>query len=289
MEAHALFLVQCLNSLSLAALLFFIALGLTLIFGIMRIINFAHGAIYMFGAYVGVTAYQLSGSFWVALIAAPIAAALLGVLFEWAALRWLYGRDGSAYLLVTFGLTLMLTEAIRFVWGPDGRTVDLPEILAGVVFVAGEPFPMYRVFLIGAGVAVALGTWLVLMHTRAGLLIRATAQNPTMTHALGLDVRVIRRGVFGMACGLAALGGVLATPLLTAFLGMGTLVVIDAFVIVMIGGMGSFVGTAIGSLLVGVSQTFGNFYFPDYALGATYALMILILLIRPGGLFGEQE
>lgn len=289
MEAHALFLVQCLNSLSLAALLFFIALGLTLIFGIMRIINFAHGAIYMFGAYVGVTAYQLSGSFWVALIAAPIAAALLGVLFEWAALRWLYGRDGSAYLLVTFGLTLMLTEAIRFVWGPDGRTVDLPEILAGVVFVAGEPFPMYRVFLIGAGVAVALGTWLVLMHTRAGLLIRATAQNPTMTHALGLDVRVIRRGVFGIACGLAALGGVLATPLLTAFLGMGTLVVIDAFVIVMIGGMGSFVGTAIGSLLVGVSQTFGNFYFPDYALGATYALMILILLIRPGGLFGEQE
>ncbi len=289
MEAHALFLVQCLNSLSLAALLFFIALGLTLIFGIMRIINFAHGAIYMFGAYMGATAYQLTGSFWVAIIAGPIAAGLLGVLFEWAALRWLYGRDGSAYLLVTFGLTLMLTEAIRFVWGPDGRTVELPEALAGVVFVAGEPFPMYRVFLIGAGIAVALGTWLVLMHTRLGLLIRATAQNPTMTHALGLDVRVIRRGVFGIACGLAALGGVLATPLLTAFLGMGTLVVIDAFVIVMIGGMGSFVGTAIGSLLVGVSQTFGNFYFPDYALGATYALMILILLIRPGGLFGEQE
>lgn len=289
MEAHALFLVQCLNSLSLAALLFFIALGLTLIFGIMRIINFAHGAIYMFGAYVGVTAYQLSGSFWFALVAAPIATALLGVLFEWAALRWLYGRDGSAYLLVTFGLTLMLTEAIRFVWGPDGRTVELPESLAGVVFVAGEPFPTYRLFLIGAGIAVALGTWILLMHTRIGLLIRATAQNPTMTHALGLDVRVIRRGVFGIACGLAALGGVLATPLLTAFLGMGTIVVIDAFVIVMIGGMGSFVGTAIGSLLVGVSQTFGNFYFPDYALGATYALMILILLIRPGGLFGEQE
>jgi branched-chain amino acid transport system permease protein len=289
MDPSALFVVQCLNSLSLAALLFFIALGLTLIFGIMRIINFAHGAVYMFGAYVGVTAFQLTGSFWAAVVCGPLAAAVLGVVFEWAALRFLYGRDGSAYLLVTFGLALMLTEAIRFLWGPEGRHVELPESLAGIVEIMGEPYPTYRLFLIGAGFGIAIGIWAFLMYTRAGLLIRATAQNPTMTHALGLDVQWIRRGVFGIACALAALGGVLATPLITAFMGMGTLVVIDAFVIVMIGGMGSFVGSAVGSLLVGFSQTFGNFYFPDIALGATYALMILVLLIRPGGLFGAED
>lgn len=289
MDPLALHTIQLLNALSVSALLFFIAAGLTLIFGIMRVVNFAHGAIYMLGAYVGVTAQVLTGSFVVSLIAAPVAAAGLGLAFERLALSRLYAREHSAFLLVTFGLTLALTEAIRLTWGADARQAELPEALAGIVFVMDEPFPVYRLVLIGAGVAGTAALWVLLHRTRIGLLMRAASQNPTMTSALGNDVAMVRAFVFALACGIAALGGALAAPLLTAFLGLGTSVIIDAFVIVMVGGMGSFVGTAIGSLLVGFAQTYGNFYLPDFALIVTYALMILVLVIRPGGLFGREE
>ncbi len=289
MDPLALFILQLLNALSLSSLLFFVALGLTLIFGIMRVVNFAHGAVYMLGAYVGVTTQTLTGSFLLSLIAAPVVAALFGLAFERAALTRLYARDHSAFLLVTFGLALALTEAIRLIFGADARQAELPEALAGIVFVLDEPFPVYRLVLIGAGIGVAGGLWLLLHRTRLGLLMRAASQNPAMTAALGNDVAKVRAAVFALACGLAALGGALAAPMLTAYIGLGTSVIIDAFVIVMIGGMGSFIGTAAGSLLVGFAQTFGNFYFPELALGATYGLMILVLLLRPGGLFGRHE
>lgn len=289
MDPLALHAIQLLNALSVSALLFFIAAGLTLIFGIMRVVNFAHGALYMLGAYVGVTTQTMTGSFVLSLIAAPVAAALFGLLFERAALIRLYAREHSAFLLVTFGLALALTEAIRLTWGPDARQAELPDWLAGIVFVLDEPFPIYRLVLIGAGIATAAGLWILLHRTRIGLLMRAASQNPTMTAALGNDVAMVRAVVFALACGLAALGGALAAPLLTAFIGLGTSVIIDAFVIVMIGGMGSFIGTAVGSLLVGFAQTYGNFYLPDLALVVTYALMILVLVLRPGGLFGREE
>lgn len=289
MDPLALHTIQLLNALSVSALLFFIAAGLTLIFGIMRVVNFAHGTLYMLGAYVGVTAQTLTGSFVASLIVAPIAAALFGLAFERVALTRLYTREHSAFLLVTFGLALALTEAIRLGWGPDARQAELPEALAGIVFIMDEPFPVYRLLLIGAGIAAALGLWVLLHRTRIGLLMRAASQNATMTAALGNDVAMVRAVVFALACGLAALGGALAAPLFTAFIGLGTSVVIDAFVIVMVGGMGSFIGTAIGSLLVGFAQTYGNFYLPDFALVVTYALMILVLVIRPGGLFGREE
>jgi branched-chain amino acid transport system permease protein len=255
----------------------------------MRVVNFAHGAIYMLGAYVGATAQDLTGSFAVALVAAPLAAALFGFAFERTALARLYAREHSAFLLVTFGLALALTEVIRLVWGPDARPAELPLALSGIVWILDEPFPTYRLALIGAGIAVAALLWLLLHRTRLGLLLRAASQNPGMTAALGNDVAAVRSVVFALACGLAALGGALATPLLGAYIGLGTSVIIDAFVIVMIGGMGSFVGTAAGSLLVGFAQTFGSFYLPEIALGATYGLMILVLLLRPGGLFGREE
>jgi branched-chain amino acid transport system permease protein len=289
MDPTALAVIQLLNALSLSALLFFLALGLTLIFGIMRVVNFAHGAVYMLGAYVGVTAQGLTGSFALSLIAAPVAAGAFGLLFERVALVRLYAREHSAFLLVTFGLALALTEAIRLLWGPDAREAALPSALAGIVWILDEPFPTYRLVLIGGGIAVAVGLWLMLHRTRLGLLLRAASQNAAMTASLGVDVAAVRAAVFALACGLAALGGALAAPLFTAYIGLGTSVVIDAFVIVMIGGMGSFVGTAAGSLLVGFAQTFGNFYLPEVALGATYALLILVLVLRPGGLFGRQE
>ncbi|HYF08574.1 MAG TPA: branched-chain amino acid ABC transporter permease [Acetobacteraceae bacterium] len=289
MDPLALHTIQFLNALSVSALLFFIAAGLTLIFGIMRVVNFAHGALYMLGAYVGVTAQTLTGSFLFSLVAAPVAAAAFGLLFERVALVRLYAREHSAFLLVTFGLALALTEAIRLVWGPDARQAELPETLAGIVFVLDEPFPIYRLVLIGAGLAAAAGLWVLLHRTRIGLLMRAASQNATMTAALGNDVARVRAVVFALACGLAALGGALAAPLFTAFIGLGTSIVIDAFVIVMIGGMGSFIGTAVGSLLVGFGQTYGNFYLPDLALVVTYGIMIIVLILRPGGLFGREE
>jgi branched-chain amino acid transport system permease protein len=279
---------QCVNALSQAALLFFLGVGLTLIFGIMRIVNFAHGSIYMLGAFVGYTAARITGSFWAALIAAPILVALFGTAFEFGILRRLYRRDGSAFLMVTFGLALILGEVIRLVWGSEALQVKGPAAFSGVVFILDEPFPVYRLFLAGAGIVVALAIWQFLERTRLGLLIRATSQNAEMVHALGTDVNLVRSGVFGIGCGLAALGGVLAAPLVTASLGMAASVIIDAFVIVIIGGMGSFPGSLIGALLVAFVQVFGNYYFPDLALAFMYLIMLVVLVVRPGGLLGKE-
>jgi branched-chain amino acid transport system permease protein len=283
-------LTQCLNALSQASLLFFIACGLTLIFGIMRIINFAHGAIYMLGAYVGYTISSVTGSFWLALLVAPIVVAIVGALFERFLLSRLYERrDGGAYLMITFGLALILSEAIRLIWGAQPGGVQIPEVLQGVVFLLDAPFPIYRLFLIGLGLISALALWQFLERTRAGLLIRAVSQNADMVHALGTDIRVVRTGVFALGCGLAALGGVLASPLIGAYLAMGTNVVVDAFVIVIIGGMGSFLGSVIGSILVGFVQVFGSYYLPSLALSLLYLIMLFVLIVRPGGLLGREE
>ena len=290
MEFAGFALAQCLSALSQAAILFFIACGLTLIFGIMRIVNFAHGVIFMLGAYVGYTAAALTGSFVVALIVAPVVVGIVGIAFERIFLRHIYGRrEGGSDLLLTFGLAVVLSELIRFTWGPQPRSIATPEALLGAVFLLDQPFPMYRLFLIVLGVAAAIGMWQFLERTRAGLLIRAVSQNSEMVHALGVDVDLVRSGVFGLGCAMAAIGGVLAAPLVTAFLGMGTTIVIDAFVIVIIGGMGSFLGSIIGSVLVAFVQVFGTYYFQDLALALMYLLMLVVLVVRPGGLLGKEE
>ena len=172
--------------------------------------------------------------------------------------------------------------------GPDALQVPPPPLLSGVVLLVGEPFPVYRLFLAGCGVVLALAMWQLLERTRLGLLIRATSQNADMVHALGTDVGLVRSGVFGIGCGLAALGGVLAAPLITASHAMAATVIIDAFVIVIIGGMGSFLGSLIGALLLGFVQVFGNYYLPDFALAFMYLLMLVVLVVRPGGLLGKE-
>ena len=190
--------------------------------------------------------------------------------------------------MVTFGLALVTGEAVRLIWGSDALQVPPPPLLSGVVFLMGEPFPVYRLFLVGFGIVVAVAIWQLLERTRLGLLIRATSQNAEMVHALGTDVTLVRSGVFGIGCGLAALGGVLAAPLVTASHGMAATAVIDAFVIVIIGGMGSFLGSLIGALLVAFVQVFGNYYLPDFALAFMYLVMLLVLVVRPGGLLGKE-
>ena len=284
----AFFVTQSLNALSQAALLFFLGVGLTLIFGIMRIVNFAHGTFYMLGAFVGYSAARLTGSFWLALALAPLAVGIVGALFELGILRRLYRRDESAFLMVTFGLALVLTELIRLGWGPEALQVEAPSLFSGIVFVLGEPFPTYRLFLAGAGIVVALAIWQFLERTRLGLLIRATSQNAEMVHALGIDVNLVRSAVFGIGCGLAGVGGVLAAPLVTASIGMAAEMIIDAFVIVIIGGMGSFPGSLLGAVLVAFVQVFGEYYLPDLALAFMYLVMLLVLVVRPGGLLGKE-
>jgi branched-subunit amino acid ABC-type transport system permease component len=290
MTFFSFILAQCLSALSQAAILFFIACGLTLIFGIMRVVNFAHGVIFMLGAYVGYTAQAVTGSFISAMIVAPLIVGAVGMAFEWLFLRHLYRRnDGGAYLLLTFGLAVVLSELIRVIWGVQPLSAGIPDSLRGIVLILDQPFPLYRMFLILFGIAAAIAVWQLLERTRAGLLIRAVSQNPEMVHALGTNVDFIRTGVFGFGCALAALGGVLAAPLVTAFLGMGTTVVIDAFVIVIIGGMGSFLGSIIGSVLVAFVQVLGAYYFQELALAFMYFLMLVVLVIRPGGLLGKEE
>ena len=288
MSLSAFLITQSLNALSQAALLFFLGVGLTLIFGIMRIVNFAHGTLYMLGAFVGYSVARLTGSFWAALLLAPLAVGLVGMLFEFSILRRLYRRDASAFLMVTFGLALVLGEIIRLAWGPEALQVEAPRAFAGIVFLLDEPFPTYRLFLVAAGIVVAVAIWQFLDHTRLGLLIRAASQNPEMVAALGIDVNLVRSMVFGIGCGLAGIGGVLAAPLVTASVGMAATMIIDAFVIVIIGGMGSFLGSLIAALLVAFTQVFGEYYLPDLALAFMYLLMLVVLVVRPGGLLGKE-
>ena len=288
MTLAAFLVTQTLNALSQAALLFFLGVGLTLIFGIMRIVNFAHGAFYMLGAFVGYSVARVTGSFWLALVVSPLVVGAVGAAFEFGVLRRLYQRDASAFLMVTFGLALVLGELIRLVWGPEALPLQPPAAFTGIVFIADEPFPTYRLFLIGAGAAVAVGIWQFLERTRFGLLIRATSQIPEMVHALGVDVNLVRSATFGIGCCLAGIGGVLAAPLVTASIGMAASMIIDAFVIVIIGGMGSFPGSLISAVLIAFVQVFGDYYYPNLALAFTYLIMVLVLVVRPGGLLGKE-
>jgi branched-chain amino acid transport system permease protein len=214
---------------------------------------------------------------------------ILGALLESSTLRFIYDRPPIYQLLLTFGLALILEEAVRLLYGPTAKPVDPPPPLRGAVSFAGLVYPRYRFFLVVLGIVVALGIWLLLRRTRAGLVIRAVAQNSEMADCLGADVARVRTLVFGLACALAGLGGVAAAPMTSAYLGMGISVIVDAFVVVVVGGLGSIVGSMAGSLIVGAAQTWGGFYLPETAMVIMYAVMGAILIFRPWGLFGEEE
>ncbi len=285
----SIFAEQILDAGALSALLFLVSVGLSLVFGILGVVNFAHGVFYMLGAYVGFTLAAATGSFWAALVLAPPLVGGLGALLERSTLRFIYRRPPIYQLLLTFGLAMILEEGVRIGWGATAKSVDPPAFLAGSVRILGAVYPRYRLFLIAAGVLVALGLWLFLTRTRAGLVIRAVAQNGDMVGCLGGDVQRVRTLVFGGACALAALGGVIAAPMTTAYLGMGISVIVDAFVVVVIGGLGSIVGSMAGSLIVGAAQTWGAFYISEAAMAIMYVVMGAIILFRPRGLFGEED
>ena len=280
---------QLLNALALAALLFLVSAGLSLVFGILRVVNFAHGVFYMLGAYLAFTAVTVSGQFWLSLLLVPPVVGIVGALLEASTLRFIYRRPPIYQLLMTFGLALILEESVHVLYGPTAKGVDPPALLQGSVQVLGAASPRYRLFLVVLGVAVGVAVWLFLTRTRAGLVVRAVAQNSEMADCLGADVPRVRTLVFGAACALAGLGGAAAAPMTTAYLGMGVGVIVDAFVVVVIGGLGSFGGSMAGSLIVGAAQTWGAFYLPETAMVIMYAVMGGILIFRPWGLFGQEE
>jgi branched-chain amino acid transport system permease protein len=279
---------QVFTGLVLGGLFVLLATGLSLIFGLMTVVNFSHGALYMLGAYFGYTLIKHLGlSFWVALIVAPIIVGLLGLVIERVLIRPLYGRSIDDPLLLTFGLSLVLIEAVRLIWGKIGLTFDPPRALAGAIDLGFGPFPIYRVFVIAVTALVLVGLWLFLEKTNVGLIIRAGSRDPLMVRALGFDLSRVWLLVFGLGVGLAGLAGILAAPMRGVYAEMGVTMVIESFVVVVVGGMGSLLGAIVSGLLIGQVVGLTTFFAPKLAEIMVFVFMAIVLLVRPSGLFGE--
>jgi branched-chain amino acid transport system permease protein len=282
-----LILMQLFSGVALGAILVITALGLSIIFGMLGVVNFAHGTLFMIGAYAGLWVASLTGSFWWGLLLAPIMIGAFGMAIEFVLVRRLYGRSIDDPLLLTFGLSYVLVEAVRVVFGSDGIPFPTPPQLVGVVDLGVGFFPLYRLFVIGVVILVVLLLWLGLEKTRFGLVVRAGARDPVIMRVLGVDISKIWLLVFGLGVGLAALGGVLAGPMRTVNPEMGSLVLAEAFVVTVIGGLGSLLGSIVAGLLVGVAISMTALFAPEMATIVKFALMAVVLLIRPQGLFGK--
>ncbi|WP_027483361.1 branched-chain amino acid ABC transporter permease [Deinococcus pimensis] len=289
-----LMLIQVFNGLVNGAFFALLSLGLAVIFGLLRIVNFAHGALYMLGAFVAFALGQAFGlGFWPALLVAPVVVGLLGVALERGLLRRLYGLDPSYNLLLTFGLTLLIQDAIKQVmltrYAVSSAPYTIPEALVGATNLGFVFFPTYRLFVIGFAVVVCAATWFVIERTRVGAVIRAATENPTVTQAFGIDVGRWVTIVFGFGVALAALAGVLAAPIYSVEPYMGSELIIVTFAVVVIGGMGSILGSVVTGFAVGVLVALGSALYPPIANTLVFVLMALVLLLRPNGLFGLPE
>lgn len=279
---------EALNGLQYGMLLLLVTVALALIFGIMDVVNFAHGALYALGAYVGVVMVGATQNFWLALVAAPLCVGLFGALLERTIIRRLHGRPPIDTLLLTFGLALVLEEAIRMIWGATSYSIPAPELLSGAVELPFIGFyPKYRLFVIVAGALIGLALVGFLQLTRLGLLVRGVASDAEMVGALGVNVPLVMTGVFGLGSALAAVAGVIVGPLISAYPGMGIDIIIDAFVVLIVGGLGSFWGAIVAALVIGQAVTFGNTFLPDAAMVIIFAVMAAILLWRPRGILGQ--
>jgi len=283
----ATLLAQVFTGLVLGMIYVLLAIGLSLIFGLMTVVNFAHGALYMLGAYLGVFVLTYTKSFWVALIVAPLMVGALGLLTERFLIRPLYGRSPDDPLLLTFGLSLILVEGVKLIWGKIGLTLDPPRALAGAVNLGFMSFPAYRIFLIGVTVAVLIGLYFFLGRTNIGLIIRAGSRDPLMVRALGIDLGRVWLVVFGIGTALAGLAGILAGPMRGAYAEMGVTMVIESFVVIVVGGMGSLLGAVVAGLLIGQVVGLTTLFVPKAAEIMVFVVMAVVLLVRPSGLFGE--
>lgn len=279
-------ITQLVNGLVLGVLLFLMSAGLSLIFGLMNVVNVAHGSFFMLGAFFALALGQISGSFWVGLALGWIPAVALGFAMERLFIRYLYARPHLDQVLLTFGFTFVFSDVVRMIWGPEIRNIPVPQILEGAIEVFGIIVPKYRLFLIGFGGLIAVLLWLFLDRSRVGAMVRAGVDDAATASGLGINVHLLFGSIFALGVGLAALGGAAAGPVLGVYMGIDGEILIPAFIVVVIGGMGSLRGAFVSSMLVGVIDTLGKAYFPDLALFAIYLLMVLVLLTRPQGLFG---
>ena len=287
----ATFLIQCLNSLQYGLLLFLVASGLTLIFGIMGVINLAHGSFYMIGAYMAfalapVVEAAFGGGFFATMVVGVVLAVILGYVLEWAFFSFLYEREHLQQVLMTYGLILVFEELRSLIVGDDVHGVKPPEFLSGTIPL-GEvmTYPVYRLFISGVCLLLAAGMWFVFTRTRLGMMIRAGASNREMVQSLGVDIKFLYRVVFAAGVAIAVLAGMVAAPVSSVYPNMGGQVLIICFVVVVIGGIGSIRGALLAALLIGVVDTFGKVVFPQAAGVLVYVLMALILLWKPDGLF----
>ena len=278
-------IVQTLNGLQLSMLLFLLSIGLSVVFGMMNFINLAHGTLYMVGAYLALSTVRWFDSFWVALALAPLGVALIGALFYAVLLRHMQRQSPMRQVLVTFGLIFVGFDAVRMVWGTLPHVIPVPQILAGRVGVLGEVYPAYRLFIIALGLVVIAALYLGLERTRLGAVVRAGVDDRTMVAAMGIDVERAFFLVFCLGCWLAGLAGVVSAPVFSIFPGMDMSILILTLIVVVVGGPGSLKGAVVGSLAIGMADTYGQVLAPEFARVTIYALMAAILLVRPHGLF----
>ena len=287
----AIFLIQCLNSLQYGLLLFLVASGLTLIFGIMGVINLAHGSFYMIGAYMAfalapVVGATFGGGFFATMLVGVVLAVILGYVLEWAFYSYLYEREHLQQVLMTYGLILVFEELRSLIVGDDVHGVKAPEILAGTIALGDTmTYPVYRLFISGVCLMLALGMYIVFTRTRLGMMIRAGSTNREMVQSLGIDIQFLYRVVFAAGVAIAVLAGMVAAPVSSVYPNMGGQVLIICFVVVVIGGIGSIRGALLAALLIGFVDTFGKVLLPQAAGVLVYVLMALILLWKPDGLF----
>ncbi len=282
------FLIQLLNSVQYGLLLFMLAAGLTLIFGIMGVVNLAHGSFYMLGAYLAFAITAQWGSLTLAILGGTALAVLFGLALEWLLFRHFYQRDHLDQVLLTFGLIYIFEEARSLLWGDDVHGVPIPELLRfSIPLTDNQSYPVYRLFIAGLCIALALGLYLLISRTRLGMKIRAGAFNRDMAEALGVNIKLIHAVVFALGVGLAAFAGIIAAPISSVYPNMGSQVLIMCFVVVVIGGIGSVRGALVSALLVGLVDTFGKVLLPQVAGMLVYMLMAGVLLWKPEGLFRQ--
>ncbi len=286
--------LQIASGLVSAAILFLLASGLSLIFGVCRVLNLAHGAFFMLAAYLAYSGTLLlagagGASFWITLIVAPLVLAGLGALVEVTLFRRIYRADILVQLLPTIAITFIVADVIRFIWGLDSKTVPFPSGLPGAISIFEVTFPSYYAVIVLAGAIAALGLWILVYRTRWGILVRAIAQDRDMSASLGINESAIYTGVFALAAWLAGMAGVLSAPLAGAALGSDLDAMIDAFVVVVVGGLGSIPGALIAAILIGMVRAFGILVIPQFAMAFVFGLMAVVLIVRPTGLLGRKE
>jgi branched-chain amino acid transport system permease protein len=283
-------LAQFISGLSVAMLLFLVASGLTLIFGVVNVLNFAHGSFYLLGTYFTYQLMQICSNFWLGMLVGVIGAGIIGMVIEVLFLRRIYGRDqeGAFQLLMTYALILIIDDVVKFIWGSEYKTIPKPDALMGSLHFGQEMVPTYNIFIIVVGLLVVLFAWYFLTKTNTGKTVRASSIDRNMLGLLGTNVPMIMTVVFGVATAMGGLAGILAAPLRTVTPGAGIEIIIDSLIVVVIGGFGNFWGALLGALIIGEVLSFGILWVPELATVLTFIVMIVVLIVKPEGLLSKK-